>query len=585
MVALATFAVAVLASVLLAGTAHAASPGTLASGFGHGGVASLPGNTRLFGDAFQSDGKLVVTGQRGTSSGATLIVGRLTSSGGSDGSFGGGVVAGPAIGSQFGSGSIGRAVAIQSDGKIVVVGKATDSSGTGTLGMLIERFNSNGSLDTSFGSGGVVKVLTAQFGDGYGVAIAPGGKIVAAGSANSSSGGSNIAVVRLNSNGSLDSSFGSGGIVTLARTDSKAQGVAVQSDNKVVIVGSEAPDLQVPNAIIARLTSSGALDSSFAQGGVYSHQYAIGASNSAFNAVRVLSNGSIVAAGAATDGNTGANAVIARFTAGGAPDSSFGHGGVVYSTAASNTLVENTVPGANGLAVASNGDLIAGGTFSSSGLTGVSALALQSGGATDNGFGSGGTAHTSFGSNFGQGNAVAISPTGLIAVAGDQGSEGGTPNGVVVGYNGVTASGPPPTSAFKLSLSRVGRTYKISSVAKHGLKLTAGCNAACSLRASLTISAGTARQLRILTSYKRCTKVHGKRRCKRVRAYRATTIAHATGRLTRSGSKSLTIRLSRGLARTLEKQRRAVKVTLQLTGTESATHKTKTIRKGLTFKR
>ena len=70
-----------------------------------------------------------------------------------------------------GSGSIGRGVAIQSDGKIVVVGKATDGTGTGRYGLIVERFNSNGSVDGSFGSGGVARFLNANFGDGYGIAI------------------------------------------------------------------------------------------------------------------------------------------------------------------------------------------------------------------------------------------------------------------------------------------------------------------------------------------------------------------------------------------------------------------------------
>src|ERR1019366_545786 len=114
---------------VLTAAARAASPGSLDSSFGSGGIASLGSNTRVLGDAFQSDGKLVVVGESGVSSGATLIVARLTTAGGLDGSFGGGVVTGPPVVSSFGTGSVGRGVALQSDGKIVVVGKATDPSG------------------------------------------------------------------------------------------------------------------------------------------------------------------------------------------------------------------------------------------------------------------------------------------------------------------------------------------------------------------------------------------------------------------------------------------------------------------------
>ena len=129
--------------------ARAASPGTLDSSFGSGGVAVSGAGMRLFGTAVQSDGKVVAVGESLGSS-PDVMVARFTPSGGLDSSFGsGGVAHGPSIG-----GSVGRGVAIQSDGKIVVVGSATDSSGNFTHGLIVERYNSNGSLDTGFGSTG-----------------------------------------------------------------------------------------------------------------------------------------------------------------------------------------------------------------------------------------------------------------------------------------------------------------------------------------------------------------------------------------------------------------------------------------------
>jgi uncharacterized delta-60 repeat protein len=584
-------ALALLGGVTAA--ARAASPGSLDSSFGSGGIASLGSHVRLLGEAFQSDGKLVVVGQRAVSSGATLIVARLTTAGALDSSFGGGVVTGPPVVSSFGTGSIGRGVAIQSDGKVVVVGSATDSSGTFPQGMLVERFDANGSLDTGFGSGGVARVLNGQFGDGYAVAIQRNGQIVAVGTANAATGGTFVAVVRLNSNGSLDTSFGSGGtdVINLGY-DSLALAVALQSDGKIVIAGSQAPGLQVPNALIARLTPTGGLDPSFNGTGAYAHQYAQGAANSAFNALAVQSDGKIVAAGAAANGNTSADALVVRFDSGGAQDPSFGTGGVVYSTSAVNTNVSTAVPGAEGVAIAANGDIVAAGTESNAGLTGIELWAFKPTGAPDSSFGANGTTVTGFGSfTNGKANALAIAADGSLAAAGDSNALGGSYSGVVARYTGFSPAPPPPPPppppkppALKLTLQGVSSSDKIASVVKHGLKVSVGCNEACTIRISLGINATTAKQLKIVTYGRRCFKSHGKRRCVRTHAFRPVTIASGRGTLSKVGIKAIVLKLSRSLDKTLQKQKR-VKLSLQVSATSTATHKVRSLSKGLTFKR
>ena len=107
--------------------AQAASPGTLDSSFGSAGAASLGSNTRLFATAVQSNGDVVAVGESGAGTATQLLVARFTTSGALDSSFGtGGLVNGPAVaGAQ---GSLARALAIQPDGKIVVVGTATNAT-------------------------------------------------------------------------------------------------------------------------------------------------------------------------------------------------------------------------------------------------------------------------------------------------------------------------------------------------------------------------------------------------------------------------------------------------------------------------
>ena len=261
-------AICAVIAAAFASAAPAARSGSAELSFGHHGITRLTRGTRLFGAAVQSDGKIVAVGESGAGSSADVLLARFSSSGALDRSFGSrGIVHGPPVRTLLGklvrTGSLGRAIAIQADGKIVVVGKATTADGSGTDGLLVERYSSAGKLDRRFGAGGVVKLLSSSFGDGYAVAIQPDGKIVATGAADAAGSGGTfprVAVARLRANGSLDRSFGSGGTDVLdLGAYSYAYAVALQH-GKIVIAGSQRPGLQVTNALIARLTPSGARD-------------------------------------------------------------------------------------------------------------------------------------------------------------------------------------------------------------------------------------------------------------------------------------------------------------------------------------
>src|SRR6266508_4246568 len=128
-------------------------------------------------------------------------------------------------------------LALQPDGKIVAGGYVETSSTDSDFGLA--RYNPNGSLDTSFGTGGKV---TTPFGTGYDwigeVAIQPDGRIVAAGRA-TIGGVTQIGLARYNSGGSLDTSFGTGGTVTTAFAGGGGLGLKVllQADGKMVVGG------------------------------------------------------------------------------------------------------------------------------------------------------------------------------------------------------------------------------------------------------------------------------------------------------------------------------------------------------------
>jgi len=137
---------------------------------------------------------------------------------------------------NFGGSDAAYAVAVQPDGKIVVGGYPHNGS---NYDFGVARYNSNGSLDTTFHSDGIVTTPIGSGNDlGYGIAIQSDGKIVVAGLSHN---GSNydFAVVRYNTDGTLDTTFHSDGIVTtpIGSGDDGGCGIAIQSDGKIVVAG------------------------------------------------------------------------------------------------------------------------------------------------------------------------------------------------------------------------------------------------------------------------------------------------------------------------------------------------------------
>lgn len=154
-----------------------------------------------------------------------------------DTSFGSG---GKVVTALFNGADAAFAVALQPDGKIVLAGESSNDPRFQTMFALV-RYNSDGSLDTSFGSGGKVMTGVGLVSLVNDVVIQPDGKIVAAGYGVSGDGrlGVDIALVRYNPDGSLDAGFGSGGVVikdVFGRSD-VARAVTLQRDGKIVVAG------------------------------------------------------------------------------------------------------------------------------------------------------------------------------------------------------------------------------------------------------------------------------------------------------------------------------------------------------------
>ncbi|HXJ87173.1 MAG TPA: Calx-beta domain-containing protein [Candidatus Binatia bacterium] len=236
--------------------------GALDPTFGNGGCVTTtigysPGivDARM-GMALQTDGKILMVG------GTALA--RFNPDGTLDSGFGsGGQVAVP-----FNQSGLDTAqdVAVQADGKIVVVGLTT-STLTFNDDFALARFNADGTLDASFGSGG--KVTTDFFGSvdqARRVRIMPDGKILVEGSAvkviSSTTSVRHFALARYNPDGSLDTGFGNGGKVDEAAgaSFSLARGMAFQSDGKIIVAGSGAADgVSDPDVAITRLFGDGGM--------------------------------------------------------------------------------------------------------------------------------------------------------------------------------------------------------------------------------------------------------------------------------------------------------------------------------------
>ncbi len=415
------------------------APASLDGGFGSRGVVALGQGYQLFGVATQRDGKVVVTGEQKSRSSARLVVARLTSAGRLDRSFNHGrVLLGPKLGT---GNSIGQAVTIQRDGKIVVAGVLTDSSGVDQGGMLVERFTASGALDRRFARGGTTTVLggTAH-GAAFALSLQRDGKIVLAGNALGSDGLARIAVARLSPRGQLDRSFGAGG-VRLAQGSQDlgrvavASAVALQPGGGIVVAGSARPNLQNSNAVLARFTSGGNLDRNFGSGGSFVvPANVLGGGAAVFQALAVGSDGSIVAAGAATSGGvTPAYALAARLASNGKPNRSFGRGGIVSMPSDRGSVAPSPIPGAYGAAITRRGVILLAGSFVDSGQSQVALWSLNSRGSLV----ASGTTRTRLSKSLASGgaNALAIDSAGRIVVAGTSNNFVAY-NGLVLRYHG-----------------------------------------------------------------------------------------------------------------------------------------------------
>ena len=322
---------------------------------------------------------------------------------------------------------LATAVAVQTDGKLVVVGTAYKQNDFSDEDFVVTRYNTDGTLDVTFGRGGKVRTdFPGLAAEPSSVVIQPDGKIVVAG-------GAfplfvflgDFKVVRYNPNGSLDRSFGDNGIVTSSfpGQGSYALGLALQPDGKIIAVGTDyvnftTDDSSDTDFALARYNPDGTPDATFGGQGQVTTDFD-GFNDDAFS-ILLQKDGKLVAVGSAKNPTNFYDFAAARYLSDGAIDTTFGVAGKVrtdfgdhnFDQARSAVLQRDGKIVAAGFAVSQNG-----------GVQNFAIARYDSNGVLDPSFSSDGLMQISFGSCCQSANKVLLQRDGKIVTVGFPNSE------------------------------------------------------------------------------------------------------------------------------------------------------------------
>jgi uncharacterized delta-60 repeat protein len=262
------------------------------------------------------------------------------------------------LGLSGSGGDFGEDVALQADGRIVAVGRRGGTDGT----LVALRLLDNGSLDPSFSGNGIATVDIATNAQAQAVAIQNDGRIVAAGSAEFQGGSwDDLAFVRLTSDGELDTTFSGDGKFTIEQPGGidAVLALALQPDGR--ILGAGKFEWIESDMVAVRLTAGGALDNTFATGGIFNSDLQTG---EVAEDIVLRSNGSIVLAGAWHLHLPDAGLALVQLDANGAMDPAFGTGGLFWPLEEGSTsAVASAIELSDGRILLAGRRYLAGGTL------------------------------------------------------------------------------------------------------------------------------------------------------------------------------------------------------------------------------
>ena len=451
---------------LLAGIAWAAEgAGMLDASFGAGeddgtpaGVVSTSlgnGDDMAEDLSVNADGHVVVVGNRHNGESNDIVLVRYTTDGSFDAGFGVGEDDGTpngVVNISLGEGNdFGTAVTQQADGKVVVAGYHKEGSSTN---MVVLRVNADGTLDQSFGAaddGTENGIVNISLGDGNDVArdvaVQADGKIVVVGDSVTADGSSNIVVARLNADGSVDEAFGqsedgtpNGFVATsLGNGDDKANSLVLQADGKIVVAGNRVAEDGSSNIIVARYDAAGVPDATFGASGDDGTpegfvNLSLGEGDDVARDIALQADGKVVVAGDSVTADGSSNFVLARLNADGTPDEGFG----VAEDGTPNGFVSTSLGEGNdyatGLAIQTDGKLVVAGYHQEGDSTNIAVARYEANGDLDQAFGTAddgtenGIVNISLGDGDDMAQAVAVQGDKLIVVAGTTTATDGSKN-------------------------------------------------------------------------------------------------------------------------------------------------------------
>ncbi len=329
----------------------------------------------------QNDGKIIAAGYAGFGSELEFAVVRYNLDGSLDNSFG---ENGVAAKGRRNTDEIANAVALQPDGKIIVVGESR-ARNYSFHSFAIARFNLDGSPDSSFGNNGLkISPLSDGYGIGTAVAVQNDGRIVVTGYL-----GNGVTVFRFNIDGSFDNSFGTNGKTTWFSDVSFGSGLAIQSDGKIVVGGGFANSSYWDFGLF-RFNQNGSIDRKFGINGKAS--FSLSSRHDSVTSVAIQPDGKIVVVGSAQNASTPSYAqfAIARFYGNGRIDSTFGSGGGTVTSLGNNENI------ATSLALQSDGKILVTGTSYDGDRERIAIVRYKTDGTLDNLFGNNGIVLTYF---------------------------------------------------------------------------------------------------------------------------------------------------------------------------------------------
>lgn len=274
--------------------------GSLDASFDGDGIVTTDlglGDDIGYGIALQSDGKIIVAGESSNGTNSDFVIVRYNTDGSLDNTFDGDGYTRTDF-DNFNDKA--RDVAIQSDGKIVAGGSAFIDT---VYNYAAARYNTNGSLDNTFDTDGKVNTLVTFNDQGNAIAIQSDGKILVAGVTLQLDFYNAFGIVRYNTNGSLDNTFDGDGMVittSISTFGEEIKAITLQSDGKIVVAGNATPTGPIRFAV-ARYNTDGSLDNSFNSTGF--HVANFGSVWDEARAVLIQPDGKILAGGLATSGS------------------------------------------------------------------------------------------------------------------------------------------------------------------------------------------------------------------------------------------------------------------------------------------